>query len=194
MNRSNENIWPALIFFATWWALSTTWLTNYAFVFAIVLWLVGRAAIKLAGQAVFRLGMRAWWLLMQLAAIFALFFGIVPAEPHHAILVVWGIGLPLVMASGAARLLYERFSQARAMMQTSALYALGLTLLLVPFLSWATGFGVLDSRSGNLLVAALAATSVFYGWRLAERPMSGAQNAHFGSAGDYRRAGMSDER
>jgi hypothetical protein len=194
MNRSNETIWPVLIFLGTWWALSTTRLENYAFILAIVLWFVGRSAIKLAGQAVFRLGMRAWWLLGQVAATFAIFLCAVPAEPLHALLVVWGIAVPLVMAGGAAGLLYERFPQARATFHIGAQYALGLTLLLAPFLAWATGFGVLESRAGNLLVAALAAASLYFGWRLAERPARGAHDAHFGNAGDYRQAGMSDER
>ncbi len=194
MRPSNETIWPAVIFIGTWWALSTTRLEHYAFVLAIVLWLVGRGAIKLAGQAVFRLGMRAWWLLLQLAGCFALFLGVTPGQAHLKILVVWGIAVPLVMSAGGARLLYDRFPQAHAVWRSGAPYVLGIALLLAPFLSWATGFGVLDSRVANLLVTTLAGASLVYGWHLAGQPMSGAHDARFGSADDYRQAGMSDER
>lgn len=90
------------------------------------------------------------------------------------------------MGGGTARLLYERFPQGRVLLRSGAQHALGLTLLLMPFVSWATGFGVLDSRLANLLVAGLAGASLYYGWRLAEPPLRGAQDAHFGQTGDYR--------
>jgi len=53
---------------------------------------------------------------------------------------------------------------------------------------------MLVARTPTRFVGALAAASLYYGWRLAERPMRGAHDARFGSAGDYRHAGTSDER
>lgn len=186
MSRPNDTIWPAVIFVGAWWALGTTRLENHALLLAFALWFVGRAAIKLAGQAVFRLGMRAWWLLLQLAACYVLFLGLATAEWHHKILAIWGIGLPLVMAGGGARLAYERFPEVRVLFQRGALYALGITLLLAPFLLWITGFEMFESRVANLLVAMLAAVSLYYGWLLAALPAHGGHDARFGSAGDYR--------
>lgn len=192
--QKSETIWPALIFLTTWYAL-----TNYpaleiwAYPGALLLWLVGVLAHRMASRAVFRLGERAWWLLAQLVFWYALFLFLAPLEGFGNALVLWGIATPLMLVSAVIRRLRQRFPHAidSAMQRRWLVFLPGVCLLAAAL--WRP-LGLWHGSATAAIIAVLAIIPLYYGWELAGDPPRGDRDARFGSEDSFRAAGMSDER
>jgi hypothetical protein len=195
MSRQNEPLLPSILFIATWWALETyTPFEGYGLLLTMALWWLGYLAIRMASHAVYRLGAKAWYLMLQLAVWSGLFLYLGPVEPIRKILILWGIGLPLVFTGAIAHRLYDRFPKAhRAFDPTPRVLYCGAFLVLPGFFWWQHS----DFLAGVIaatVVCTLASIPLYYGWRLAERRSGGDRDARFGAEESYRDAGMSDER
>jgi hypothetical protein len=189
-----ETIWPAVIFLTTWYALTNySALEVWAYPGALVLWLVGVLAHRMASRAVFRLGERAWWLLVQLALWYGLFLFLAPIEGFGNALILWGIATPLVLASAVVRRLRERFPHALdpAVERRWLLFLLGACLLAAAL--WRP-LGFWHGSAVAAISAVLALIPLYYGWELAGDPPRGDRDARFGTEDSFRAAGMSDER
>jgi hypothetical protein len=162
---------------------------------AAVLWLSGWLGLRLAGHAVARLGAHAWSLLVQLAGWFGLYVWLAPGETGRHIIIVWGIGLPLVIVGALTRRLYDLFPPRGQRFLATLLEDLCRVMpVLVPLVVWWEGEGLLF---GFILVAVylvLPAIPLAYGWRLGAAPAYDERNARFADPDDFHQAGMSDER
>ena len=168
-------------------------LADYAFITALglvaILWL----AVKFAGRAVFRLGRDGWFLIAQVAAWFGLFLWFAPVGTVAKIVLVWGIGVPLIFVGAGARAFGNAYPKMLTALESGLHYGLPALCIVAALVSSAQGFGFLSGLFGALVVCALSAIPLYYGWHLAEPRPRGERDAHFGSEEDYRKAGVSDD-
>ncbi len=182
-----------------WFAMTMAAVSSYTpfgyynFPVAVALWIVAVLGGRLAGQAIFRLGGKARWLLVQLAIWFGVFLYFAPLPLVLRILVAWGIGLPLVLAGAVARRVYERFPAAQRHFGDAAYLLAVATLVYVPLKAWTAGVALTASLFLAGLILTLGYVALSFGWRLAERPNRGEWDAHLGSQETYHAAGVSDE-
>jgi hypothetical protein len=157
-----------ILFLITWWALANhTPFEDYAFGLAIVLMAIAWLAISMAGQAVARLGSNAQFLIVQIAIWFGLYLWFIPAQPLSKILVLWGVGIPLVMVGGISRLVHERFWRLRSRLDRVPQAAVLLLFTAAPLVSWAKGPGFWPGLGVAFLLTTLPAIPLYYGWQLA---------------------------
>jgi hypothetical protein len=157
-----------ILFLVTWWALANhTPLDDYAFGAAILLMTIACLAIRMAGQAVARLGSTGQFLIVQVAIWFGLFLWFIPAHPLSKILVLWGIGIPLIMLGSIARVVYQRFRHLRSRLDRMPQAAVLLLFTVAPLISWAKGPGFWPGIGVAFLLATLPAIPLYYGWQLA---------------------------
>jgi hypothetical protein len=190
---NNESKGPVILFFLTLWALSEL-IQNYDTVLiALALMVVGALTVRLIQQAIYRLGGKAWWLLLQLLICCAVFLYLAPVVPWKKLFILWSCGVPLLLAGGIARAVYERFASVRRHLRFVPPVVIVLTLVAVPAFSWNEGFGFWQGVLAALILCGLSGIPLYYGWRFAE-PLPRPHDAGFGSSEYYRAAGMSDER
>lgn len=195
MNESRENPAPVFVFFGVLWLLSNEPLVgDYGMPIAVLMMIIGALAIRFAGRALFRDGARAGFLLAQVALWFALFLWAFPATALHKIFVLWGIGIPLLLLGAGARLLHRKLPQYRDVITRISEYAAPALSLFGALYTWFTGGSFWRGLVATLIVQALGAIPLYYGWRLASPAVVSDRDARFGSEEAYREAGMSDER
>ena len=195
MNRSSESALPGLAFIATIWALAEyTPFDIWSYPIAIAMFVMALAAYRSLGRAHLRLGAAGWSLTGQVAAWFLLFVLFFPAPLPLKILIVWGIGVPLVYMGAAARYLWERFPACRGMSEKALMPAVCASAIVATFLGWMRDFGLAASFFGALAIGAMAMIPLYYGWEYAKPLQSDERDARFGTEDGFRRAGMSDER
>lgn len=191
----NEGVGRFVLFVITWYALSNyAPLENWAFLSTSFLWLVGWLAIKLAGRASFRLGAKAWGLMVQVALWFLLFLWLAPVTETTKIVLVWGVGIPLIIAGAALRVLHAKFSQFQHPIERAPLIAACAIMLGTPLLCRINGFGFWYGLLAAAGLCIMGAVPAYYGWCLGQPLARGARDARFGGEEDYRDAGMFDER
>ena len=137
MSAQNESQGPVILFFIVWWILAHE--PNYedhAFVYALLLMFIGWLAIRMAGNAACRLGKRAWLLMLQVGGWFVLFLSFVPGVWYLKVLALWGYGIPLLFAGGAARLIYERFPKCQKEFDVVPRGLCVIMLIFGPVVSW----------------------------------------------------------
>jgi hypothetical protein len=194
MQKERDGL-PIVFWFAVlWWMIDQhTPFGDYAFVLALALMFVPWLAVKFFGHALARQGHGAWLLILQVGVWFGLFLYFAPLAVPKKILLVMGVGFPLLFAGALARGLYERFPRLQARLVTVGERALLPLVLLAALVMWGRGLALLDALFGALLLSVLAALPLHYGWRLGEAPPSGDRDARFGSDETFRKQGMSDE-
>jgi hypothetical protein len=195
MSAQNESKGPTILFLVVWWVLAhEARYEDHDFLYALLLMVIGWLAIRMAGNAVCRLGWRAWLLLLQVALWFGLYVWFMPEAWYLNALTLWGVGIPLLFTGAALRLVYEGFPQYE---RGLALILRGLCILFLifgPFVWWDAFGGVRGGFWETSLQIIFAAISLTYGWKLAKPVPHGERDARFGSLEDYRVAGMSDDR
>jgi hypothetical protein len=195
MAESTESKGPTILFFGTWYALSYyAPLENYAFLSTCFLMTIGWLALRLAGRASFRLGPKGWLLLFQVALWFGVFLWFAPVTEVTKIVLVWGVGVPLIFMGAGYRLLRTRFPRFEKELEHAPLIAAGTLLLGLPLLARISGSGFLFGLLAAFGLCTMGAIPAYYGWRLAEPLARGERDARFGTEDDYRKAGMFDER
>lgn len=195
MSTHGESKGPTILFLVIWYvAAHQPSLEDYAFVYALLLMLIGWLAIRMAGNAISRLGSRAWLLLLQVAVWFGLFLWFIPAGGDIKVLILWGVGLPLLFAGGLAHLAYARFPKYQNRLDALPRIACVAILATAPLVSWYSGHGFWTGFWVAALHIIFASIPLYYGWQLGERLSRGDRDARFGTDEDYRAAGMSDER
>jgi hypothetical protein len=195
MSPQNEGTGPLILFAVTWWILAhQPDYEDHAFIYALLLMFVGWLAIRLGGDAVSRLGSRAWVLMLQLGVWSCVFLWLVPGIWYLKTLALWGYAVPLVFAGGAARMAYEgaRRSPASFSSFPRAICAIGLLLGLVAV--WRRNGEYWPGLWEGALELSFAAIALFYGWQLGQPVVRHDRDARFGSYEDYRSSGLSDER
>jgi hypothetical protein len=195
MSAASESKGPVILFLITWYAVAKhTWFESYSFIVALLLMLIGWLGIKAAGNAIARLRWKAWLLLLQVAAWFVLFLFFAPPAPNIKVLILWGVGIPLLFTGGLARRVYERFPQFREEFDAAPIWVSLVFIIAGSVASWFQGYGFWMGFWGALAFTALASVPLYYGWRLAEPLARGKRDARLGSQEGYRAAGKSDER
>jgi hypothetical protein len=194
-NRSNETIWPALLFIGTWWSLSYyEWFEQYAYLWTLALWLVGWLAIRMLSSTVHQLGFRGWVLLLEVAAWYALALWLVPLEPLTKILLLWGVATPLLFVGNVWRRTFERFPPVQGLMHGTLNLSAAVGLAAVPVCAWRVGPDFFAQLAQAVGMGAAACLFLYYGWRLAAPPPGAQFDARLGSMHSFRQRGMSDER
>ena len=195
MNARNESLLPALIFLWTWWTLSNfNLIGDYALFVAILLWLIGVLAQRMAGNALFRLKGKAWGWLLQLALWYAAFLWLSPLQTSDKILLLWGVATPLAMAGGACRWAYDRYPLLEPVFKSGPIVPpAALTFVLMAVFAWWAGNGLTTGLIVAALTSAFATIPLYYGWKLASPLPRGPRDARFGTEDSFRTAGMSDE-
>lgn len=195
MNRLNDSIWPAVLFFGTWWAVSYyDFFEHYAFFWTLGLWFTGWLAIRMLGGAAHRLGFRGWLLILQLAVGYGLFLQFVPRETITKLLLLWGVATPLVLIGSVWRRTYERFPLIRRVMKGAVFALTGAACVAVPALAWTNSADFLAELAAAGAASGSGGILLYYGWRLAEPALSGTYDARFGTQESFQQAGISDER
>ncbi len=194
METNHESKGPAILFLGAWWVLSDySPLSDHAFFVSIFLMGILWLAIKFAGQAVFRLGRDGWFLIAQVVVWFGLFLWFAPADAVTKIVLVWGIGIPLIFVGAGARRLGHSYPTMLAILETGLRYGLPALCIVVALIASAQGHGFVPGLFGALVVCALSAIPLYYGWQFAEPRPRGERDARFGTEEDYRKAGVSDD-
>jgi hypothetical protein len=194
MSDNNESKGPVILFFGTWWMLlQQSPLGDYAFSIDLLLMVIGWLGLRYADRARYRLGKQAWWLFAQLAMWCGLFIWFAPGGTIGKVLILWGIGIPLIFAGSGARVVYERFAQFKHWFETAPRYVLPAICLISALTSWTKGPGFFAGLFGALIICALAAVALYYGWQFAESRRRRERDAHFGSEDEFRKAGMADD-
>lgn len=194
MSQSNESKGPSILFLATIWALSELPVIGpYDILIAIALMITGALAVRMVSQSIYRLGGKAWWLLIQLAICCAVFLYLAPPGLWWKLFILWSCGVPLLLAGAIGRAIYERVPRLHLHAKLVPPILVGVTLVVAPVVTWNAGGGFLNGVLAGLLICGLSGILLYYGWRFAA-PLPRAHDAGFGSAESYRAAGMSDER
>jgi hypothetical protein len=194
METNHESKGPAVLFLGAWWILSDyAPLAEHAFITAIALMVILWLAVKFAGRVVFRLGRDGWFLIAQVAVWFGLFLWFVPAGAITKILLLWGLGIPLIFVGAGARALGHASPKILTVLESGLRYGLPVLCIVTALVASAQGYGFLPGLFGALVVCALSAIPLYYGWRAGEPCPCGERDARFGSEEDYRKAGVSDD-
>lgn len=192
--HSNEAVWPALIFFATWWAFTQyPALEPYGFPGALTLWFVGVIAVRMFSSTVHHQGFWGWILLLEITSWFTLAF-FAPLEPLTTVLLLWGVGTPLLFVGNVSRRAYDRFPPIQGLMGFMRYVAVGATVLAMPVTAWRLGASFWPALAQAGGFAAAGWLCLWYGWRLAAPPPSGQFDARLGTVESFRRRGLSHER
>ena len=192
--QSNESKGPTILFLATIWALSELPVIGaYDILIAIALMITGALTVRMVSRAIYRLGGKAWWLLLQLVICCAAFLYLAPPGAMWKLFILWSCGVPLLFAGAIARALYERVPRLHWHAKFAPPILVCMVLVAVPLITWNEGVGFGPGILVGLLICGLSGIPLYYGWRLAE-PLPRAHDAGFGSADSFRAAGMSDER
>jgi hypothetical protein len=195
MSAQSESKGPTILFLIIWYVVAhQPSLEDYAFAYALLLMLIGWLAIRMGTRAIYRLGRRAGFLMLQVAVWFGLFLLFIPAAGDVKVLTVWGVGLPLLFAGGLAHLAYARFPKYQNRLDAVPRIACVAILATAPLVSWYIGHGFWTGFWVAALHIIFAAIPLYYGWQLGEPLPRGDRDARFGTDEDYRAAGMSDER
>ena len=194
--QSNESILPAVLLFGTWYALATytSIPVGPAFVCSVAILCAGWLALRMGSASVYRLGPKAWKLMLQLASWCALFLWAAPLQPVQKGLLLWGIALPLAVIGGAWRQLFERVPRLQGWMVWLPRSVLSASFVHLLLFHWSRDAGVLYAVGAAAITCGLAAVPLYYGWLLGEPLLRGERDARFGTGDTYRAAGMSDER
>lgn len=169
--------------------------TGYALMVAGGLWFILSLATILASRAIHCLGVRAWWLLAQLVACFAVFIWLAPWPGMRSVLIVWGIGLPLAFLGAILRRVREsRTGVDVGKFDIVMYYCVLVAASVIAHCLWQVPFGFWTGVGLAWCITALAMIPLYYGWRLAAREPRGERDAKFGTLDRFRDAGISDER
>src|ERR1051325_1909295 len=192
--RSNEALWPALVFLWTWWAFTQyPALKPYGFFGAIVLWFVGVVATRMFSSTVHLQGFWGWVLLLEVAGWYALaFFG--PLDAVSVILILWGVATPLLFVGNVWRRAHDRFPPIHGLMRFVRYGSVIATVAVAPVVAWRFGRGFWLTLAEASGFAAAGWLCLWYGWRLAALPQSGEYDARLGPLDSFRRRGFSHER
>jgi len=192
--RSNETIWPALIFLWTWWAFTQyPALEAYGYPGAIVLWFVGMIAARTFSSTVHLQGFWGWVLLLEVAGWYALAF-FAPLHPVSIILILWGVATPLLFVGNVWRRTHERFPPIHGLLTVTRYLMAAATVVAVPVAAWRFAPGFWLGLAQASCFAAAGWLCLWYGWRLAAPPPAGQYDARLGSAESFRQRGFSHER
>lgn len=193
--RDTVRFLRAVIVVGAWWALAEYPLfADNAFVLAIILWFVGKGVLRMFSSSMSRLGARGWWLILQLIAWCALYWWWDTKDAVAKILLLWGVGTPLLFLGALWRLGHDRFP-----ILQRGFVVLPRMLLLMLHAGWTVwywfgGAGLIDVLVGAAVSSLEVAVPLYYGWRLAEPLPRKVHDARFGSREGFRTAGLSDER
>lgn len=195
MSQSNESKGPSILFLLTIWALSQLPVIGaYDILIGIALMITGSLTVAMVSRAIYRLGGKAWWLLVQLVLCCAAFLYFAPLGVWWKLFVLWSCGVPLLFAGAIARVIYERVPRFHPRAKLVPPILAGITLIAAPLVTWNEGGGFWNGVLAGLLICGLSGIPLYYGWRLGEPSAPRGPDAGFGSAEFYRAAGMSDER
>jgi hypothetical protein len=192
--RSNETIWPGLIFLGTWWAFAQYPVFEpYALPGALALWFVGLIAVRMFSSTVHHRGFWGWVLLLEIAGWYCLAF-FAPLEPLTTLLLLWGVATPLLFVGNIWRRTYDRFPPLRGFLRVTCNLAIAASLTALPVVAFWVGSSFWPQLAEASAFTAAGWLCLWYGWRLAALPPSGEYDARFGSVDDFRRRGFSHER
>ena len=159
---------------------------------AALLWLIAWLTIRVVGDAITRLETKAWQVVAQLGGLFGVWLWLGPPALGVRILVVWGIGLPLVLIGTGARYLHDCVTARHTPVGTYLLKISGAFFVAIPAVVWWDGSDIFE---GVIVAAAFSVGLVpfFFGWQLGERARPDDRDARFADQDDFRRSGVSHD-
>lgn len=193
MAQRGESKGGAILFILGCIALYNAGFTeNFVFI-AIYLMLLGIFAVKMFSVARFRLGKRAWLLAGIYVAYVVSFVCLSPYPDVVGVVIVVGIGLPLLFLGVASRLLHDRFEILQRFKHSWGIYIAVSAFLTSPIYAWRSGFSVWPGYALPGLGLAVASVPLVLGWYFAQPPVAREDEARFGKASDFERARISQE-
>ena len=183
----------ALWFCGLWYVIDQCTPLANSFLVAAGLQGVVVAALWMFGHARARLGRRALLLLAAVCAYFAFYLWIVPGPFAMKLVGVLGMGLPLVMLGGGARLAHDRFDWPYPTRAMVGIAGHGVSFVLFLLLLW-NECGLWLAGVVGYFWALSIVVLLYLGWELGAPPVMPGVDAHLGSTADFAARGMSHDR